>query len=115
VSLLTQVVPINVAADGSDLTTVRLGPCVLRMIRIEKGTLDTPDITITEQPINKSVLALTGLAADKDVIPTMLGGNGTGVDVVGAALPMPILERLQIVVAGAGVSTSGQITFLYEH
>jgi hypothetical protein len=115
VSLLSQVVPINVAADGTDRTTVRLGPCVLRLIRIEKGTLDTPDITITEQDNNKTILALTGLAADKDVLPTILGGNGTGVDVVGAALPTPILGRLQIDVAGAGVSTSGEITFLYEH
>jgi len=114
-SLLVRRVPINVAADGSDLTTVRLGPCVIRLIRIEKGTLDTPDITITEQPNNKSLLALTGLAADKDVIPTILGGNGTGVDVVGAALPAPGLGRIQIATSGAGVSTTGEITFLYEH
>jgi hypothetical protein len=114
-SLLVKRVPINVAADGSDLTTVRLGACVLRMIRIEKGTLDTPDIAITEQPNNKSILSVAGLAADKDVLPTILGGNASGVDVVGAALPTPVLGRIQIATSGAGVSTTGEITFLYEH
>jgi hypothetical protein len=115
VSLLVRSVPINVAADGTDLTTVRLGPCVLRMIRVELGTLSTPDITITEQPINKTILGVAGLATDKDYLPTILGGDASGVDVGGAGLSVPVLGRLQIDTAGAGVSTSGEITFFYEH
>jgi hypothetical protein len=115
VSLLVRTVPINVAADGTDLTTVRLGPCVLRMIRVELGTLSTPDITITEQPNNKTILGVSALATDKDYLPTILGAGSNGADVAGAALPAPILGRLQIAIAGAGVSTSGEITLFYEH
>lgn len=114
-SLLTHRVPINVAADGTHMDTVRLGPCVLRMIRVELGTLSTPDFTITEQPNNKTILGVSALATDKDYLPTILGSNTAGADVVGAALPTTILGRIQIATAGAGVSTSGEITFFYEH
>lgn len=114
-TLLVRTVPINVAADGTDLTTVRLGPSVLRMIRVELGTLSTPDITITEQDNNKNILTVAALATDKDYFPSVLASNTSGVDVVGAGLGTPILGRLEIAIAGAGVSTSGEITFLYEH
>jgi hypothetical protein len=115
VSLLSRSVPIITAADGSDLTTVRLGPCVLRLIRFELGTLSTPDITITEQPGNKTLLSVAGVATDKDYLPTMLGQTTGGVDVVGAALPMPVLDRLQIATSGAGDTKTGRFIFFYEH
>ncbi|MGD0248290.1 MAG: hypothetical protein ABSB75_04480 [Candidatus Limnocylindrales bacterium] len=114
-SLLVKRVPITVTAGGDDTTTVRLGPCVLRMIRVELGTLDTPDIDITEEPNAKSILSVDGVAADTDYLPTNLGSDPSGVDVVGAALPVPILNRLVIVTAGAGNATTGEIIFVYEH
>jgi hypothetical protein len=114
-SLLTKSVPITTAADGSDLTTVRLGACILRLIRLELGTLSTPDILITEQPGNKTLLSVAAVAADKDYTPTMLGQTTGGVDVVGAALPMPVLDRIQIAIAGGGSVLTGRLIFFYEH
>jgi len=115
VSLLVRSVPIVTAADGTDLTTIRLGPCVLRLIRFELGTLSTPDITITEEDGGKTILSVAAVAADKDYMPTMLGQTTGGVDVVGAGVPMPVLDRLQIVVAGGGDTLSGRLIFFYEH
>jgi hypothetical protein len=114
-SLLTRSVPITTAADGTDLTTVRLGPCVLRLIRLELGTLSTPDIVITEEPGAKTVLDVAAVAADGDYSPTMLGQTTGGVDVPGAALPMPVLDRLQVATAGGGDTKTGRLIFLYEH
>jgi hypothetical protein len=113
-SLLTRRVPINVAADGSDLTTVRLGACILRMIRVELGTLSTPDFAITEQPNNKSLLAVSGVAADKDYYPAVLASSAVGADIAGAGVATPVIGRIQIATSGAGISTTGEITFLYE-
>ncbi len=114
-SLLTKSVPIVTAADGTDLTTVRLGPCRLHMIRFELGTLSTPDIAITEQPGNKTLLSVAAVAASKDYLPTMLGQTTGGVDVAGAGLPMPVLDRIQIAIAGGGDTLTGRLIFLYEH
>jgi len=113
-SLLTKSVPINTVADGSDLVTVRLGACVLRAVRVELGTLSTPDIAITEQPGNTSILSVSGVAADGTYYPSVLADNASGVDVVGAAWPVPVLDRIQVAIAGGGDTTSGRLIFLYE-
>lgn len=116
-SLLTYSVPIVTAADGSDQTTVRLGPCLIHLVRLELGTLSTPDITITEQPGNKTLLSVTAVAADTDWLPSDLASTAAagGADVAGAALPVPVLDRIQINVTGGGNTLTGRLIFLYQH
>ena len=114
-SLLTRSVPITTAADGTDLTTIRLGPCVIRMIRLELGTLDTPDITITEEDGGKMLLGVAAVAADADYYPTVLGQDNAGADVLGAAVPVPVLDRIEVATVGGGDTFTGRLIFFYEH
>ena len=114
-SLLVRSVPIVTAADGTDLTTIRLGPCVLRLIRFELGTLSTPDITITEEDGGKVLLDVAAVAADTDWIPAVLVQDNAGADIAGAATPVPVLDRIQIATAGGGATLSGRLIFFYEH
>ncbi len=114
-SLLTKSVPIVTLADGTDLSTVRLGPCVLRMIRFELGTLSTPDITITEEPGGKTLLGVLAVAADTDYVPTVLGQDSAGADIVDVGLPTLVLSRIQVAVAGGGDTKTGRLIFFYEH
>lgn len=113
-SILIKSVPITTAADGSDLTTVRAGGMVLHAVRIELGTLDTPDITLKEQPADTTILAVTGVAADATYYPSVLSDNSSGVDVVGAAVPVPVYDRIEITTAGGGNAKSGRVILLYE-
>jgi len=115
VSLQVKSVPIVTAADGSATVTVRAGGVVIRAIRVELGTLSTPDFTITEQPGNTGILAVAGVAADGTYYPTVLADNASGVDVVGAGLAIPVYDRIQIVVAGGGDTKTGRLIFLLEH
>jgi hypothetical protein len=112
VSLLVQRVPITTDGTGADQSTVNLGPCVLRMVRLELGTLTTPDIDLTEQDNNRTILTVAAVAADTDYFPAVAGSDDTGADV--EALPAPIIGRLQLDVAGGGANKTGELTILYE-
>lgn len=107
-------VPITTLADGTDLSTLRAGGFVLRGIRIELGTLSTPDITVKEQPANKTILAVVGLAADGDYTPLVEGCDNAGAPIVGSAVPPNIYGRLEIATAGGGNTKTGLVRFLVE-
>lgn len=113
-SILTKSVPIITAADGSASVDVRAGGLVLHAVRVEVGTLSTPDITLKEQPANTTILAVTGVAADTTYYPSVLSDNASGVDVVGAAVPVPVYDRIEITVAGGGDTLTGRLILLYE-
>ena len=113
-SLAVKSVPIVTDGAGAASVTVRAGGLVLRAVRLELGTLSTPDITLTEEPGSTAILAVTGVAADTTWYPTVLGDNGSGVDVTGAALPIPVYDRILVVVAGGGATTTGRLVLMYE-
>jgi hypothetical protein len=114
VSVLTKSVPITTAADGSDVTTVRAGGILLHAVRVELGTLDTPDITIKEQPANTTILAVTGVAADGTYYPSILEQTSAGSNITGAGVPVPVYDRLEVTIAGGGDTKTGRLILLYE-
>lgn len=107
-------VPVTTLADGTDLSTLRAGGFILHGIRIELGTLDTPDITITEEPIGTTILAVTGLAADGDYTPLVEGHDDAGDAIVGSAAPVNVYGRLEIATSGGGDTKTGVVRFLVE-
>lgn len=113
-SILIKSVPIVTAADGSASVDVRAGGLILRAVRVEVGTLSTPDFAITEQPGNTAILSVAAVAADTTYYPSVLSDNASGVDVVGAGVPIPVFDRIQILVSGAGDTKTGRVILLYE-
>jgi hypothetical protein len=113
-SVLTKSVPIVTAADGSASVDVRAGGLILHAIRVELGTLDTPDITVKEQPANTTIIAVAGVAADATYYPSVLSDDASGADVAGAAVPVPVYDRLEVTVAGGGNAKTGRLILLYE-
>lgn len=113
-SLLIKSVPIITAADGSASVDVRAGGMLLWAVRVELGTLDTPDITLKEQPDNVTIISVAGVAADGTYYPSVLADNASGVDVVGAGLPVPVYNRITITVAGGGDTKTGRVILMYE-
>lgn len=127
-SLLVKKVPLITNGDGDATATVRLGPCVLRMVRLKVGTLTTPDVTITAEPVGTTLLDVSAVAADTDYTLAGKVQDSTGADVASGPIPdgnggvtvnawssVPVLDRLQVVVAGGGANKTGELTFLYEH
>ena len=112
-SLATKSVPIVTDGTGVASATVR-GVCVVRCIDFELGTLSTPDIDIIDAPVGTVMLSVDGVATDKRYIPTILGTDTAGANVAGAALPFPVMGRIQIDVTGGGASKTGRLVFLYE-
>jgi len=114
VSLLLQSVPLNTDGTGAVVRDVRFAPGRLHAVRIELDTLDTPDITITDEPIGDTILALTGVAADVTKYPTVLGQGSNGVNIAGAAVAYPVFGRLHIVIAGGGANKTGRLVLFVE-
>lgn len=108
-------VPIVTDGAGAFSKTVSVrGAAVLRCIDFELGTLETPDIDITDEPTATVVLGVAAVAADTRYVPTILGTDDAGAAVVGAAVPFPIMGALQIEVAGGGATKAGRLVILYE-
>lgn len=107
-------VPIVTASDGTDQSTVNLGEVLLHAIRLELGTLSTPDITVTEEPIGDTILGVLAQAADKTWYPSVLGTDAAGADIAEAARPYPVYDRIQVAIAGGGNVKTGRLILLYE-
>jgi len=119
VTLLAKTVPITTDAEGNRTITVRAGGCRLHAVDIgDLGDLEAFDLTITEQPQDISLLALTGInaTARHHIGVPMSATDGTSlvVEGVGSYAPPVVLSRIQIVVANGGDSKSGEITLLLE-
>lgn len=113
-SIDIQDVPITTLADGSDLSTVRAGGLILRGIRIEVGTLSTPDIAITEEPGAIPILAVAGLAADASYVPLVPGHDEDGAEIAGSAVAIPVYGRLEIATSGGGDTKTGLVRLMFE-
>ncbi len=113
-SLAVQSVPILTNGSGVDASTIRAGGAVIRRIVIEVGTLSTPDIAITDEPSGVSILAVAGLTDDASYVPLQVGQDDAGADISGSAVPVPVIERIQIATSGGGATKAGRVLFLLE-
>lgn len=71
----------------------------VRAILVDIGTLETPDISVTDGVHGTEILTLTG--ATSDVYPP-------------AAAFSPVLGTLKVEVTGGGVEKHGRVRFLLE-
>src|SRR5262245_22977744 len=101
-SLATHRVPIVTASDGTDLSTINLGSVLVHAVRLELGTLTTPDITITEEEIGDTIVAEAAIAADKTWYPSVVDTDADSAAVTGSTRPYPVIGRIQVAVAGGG-------------
>lgn len=112
-SIALKSVPIVTDGAGAASVTVR-GVLVLRCIDFELGTLSTPDIDLTDEETGTVILSVDGVAADTRYVPTILGTDDAGADVTGAALPFPVMGRIQVEVTGGGATKTGRLVLMYE-
>lgn len=113
-SLVEQRVPITTDGTGVDLSTVRAGGCIVRAIRLTLGTLTTPDLAITEEPAGTDIWTEAGIAADKSVVPLLVGQDDAGVNIAASAVPVPVIDRIQVAISGGGANKTGEIVLLLE-
>jgi hypothetical protein len=108
---------VTLTTDGTGAASRTLsvrGAAVLRCIDLDLGDLSTPDIDITDEPSGTVVLSVNGVAADTRYVPTILGTDNAGANVVGAALPFVVMGALQIEITGGGATKTGYLAILYE-
>lgn len=96
---------------------------VIHGIEIKIGTLSTPDVAITDDTYSKTILSVTGVAADTRYTPSvnLQTSAGASADVsdesgvnVQALGPAICMGDLKIAVTGAGNGTSGEVVILYS-
>jgi hypothetical protein len=106
--------PITTATDGTFTADVRVYG-VIEAVAVRLGSLDTPDITVTDGLTGASVLAVTGVASDARYMPRVPVQDDTGADVDPAVLDKPSVTGVcRITVAGGGSKKSGAVVILYD-
>ena len=114
-SFLTQSVPLTTDGSGAVTRDVRVGGGLLLAVEVELGDLDTPDITLTDEPGAHALLAVTGLAADaRYQLAAQNQKTADGTNQSGAFTPPVVMGRIHVVVAGGGATKTGRLVLLLE-
>jgi hypothetical protein len=107
-------VPIKTAADGTFTTDVRMYG-VIEAIAVRLGSLDTPDITVTDGLTGGAILAVTGVAADARYHPRVKVQTSVGADADPVVLDKPAVTGIcRVAVAGGGNAKSGVVVVLFN-
>lgn len=113
-SLLSQSVPLNTDNAGAVTRDVRVAPGRLHAVVVELGTLETPDITLTDEPAGVTLLGVTGVATDKRYLLVAQAQGSAGTNTSGAFVTPSVFGRIHVVVAGGGDTKTGRIVLLVE-
>lgn len=114
-SISTRVVPLVTNASGVASATVRAGGCRLVAVKVEVGTLDTPNIDITDEPSGTVLLSLAAQASDGVYQPMFAASDpADGSALAGAFAEPAVFGRFEIAVTGGGDTLTGEITLLLE-
>lgn len=123
-SNVLQSVPVTTDGTGAAVRDVRLGPCLLLGVAVELDELETPDITLTDEPGGVTLLDVNAVAADgryQLVVPYQGSDgvdiavdvdNGGGSSSVGAFGPVLVYGRIHVAIAGGGANKSGRLVFV---
>ena len=118
----TKVTPIAVSAAGGMTIDVPAQGEILA-VGLAIGTLDTPDITITDLDTGAAIFSKSAIAASGRWHPRAAAQTVAGVDTADAAgppetnvayVPPVCLHRAHVVVAGAGNATKGTLYIYYR-
>jgi hypothetical protein len=116
VSILTRTVPLRTNGDGDASATVRAGGCRLLAVDFSLGTMAAADLTITDEPSGRQLLAVPDIEADAFYQPMVIGQNTDGSDVSslgGHVIPV-VLGRIEIAIANGGDTLTGEVTLVLE-
>jgi hypothetical protein len=105
---------ITTAADGSATLSITQFYGVIEAIAVRLGSLDTPDVTITDGLSAGSVLAVSGLATDKRYHPRVLAQDDSGANITDNYTRPAISGQLKIVIAGGGNKKTGSVIVVWE-
>lgn len=112
-SYITQSVPIGTDGSGVAAADVRIGGGLLLSVALEKGTLETPDIDLTDEPAGVSLLSVDGVAADTRWNLGTLAQKADGTNST-TYRSVPVFGRIHVAVTGAGSVKTGRLVFLIE-
>jgi hypothetical protein len=103
---------VNTDADGA-FTYERELFGSIRAISLDIGTLETPDVTVTDGVLGTAILSLTGATTDAVYQPAieLVDDTNTGTGVYG---PSAVMGTLKVVVAGGGATKHGRLMFLVD-
>jgi hypothetical protein len=110
--------------DGAGAFSVTItAPGRVMAVGLVIGTLETPDITITDALTGAAIFAKTGIAASARWAPRVLEQDSAGVDIAAAAGPPvinnvygppSIFRTVTLAVAGGGATKTGTAYLLLE-
>jgi hypothetical protein len=107
-------VPINTATNGTFSVDLRMYGVVVA-IAVRLGSLDTPDLTITDGMSGAPILAVAGIAADARYQPRVPMQTKLGVDIDPPVLDSPAVTGIcRIAVAGGGSKRTGSVIVLFN-
>lgn len=86
----------------------------LKGITIDLGTLETPNIVITDEAAGVTLLTRTALAASAYVQPGAAMLDNAGVAIEGAYGSPVVHGSLRVAVTGGGDTKTGRVRFLLE-
>jgi hypothetical protein len=107
--------------DGAGAFSVTVtAPGLVRAIGIVIGTLETPDVTITDALTGDNILTVAAVAADTRYQPKLVAtdpADGTLQDTVGdVAYESPAcLRTMTLAIAGGGATKTGTAHLLLEN
>lgn len=114
-SIIARAVPLLTDGSGVASATVRAGGCRLLGVSLELGTLDTPNVAITDEPNGTELLSLAAAAADGVFQPMVAASDpADGTALTGAFAAPAVFGRIEVAVTGGGASKTGEITLLLE-
>jgi len=89
---------------------------VIRKIFVDLGTLETPNVTITDKDTGETILGVTGVAADTKYYPKVVCQGTDGSDLTGDnnIYALPCATTVTITIASGGDTKTGEVEFYLD-
>jgi len=94
--------------------TLGLSGAVVLGVSVDVGTLDTPDIAITDEPDGTEILSLAATAGGVFYPSVPMSYPSDGTPVAGFTQPV-VFHQLKVAVSGAGADQRGTVTVLLDY
>ena len=108
----SHIVNVTTAADGTASVDTRIYG-VIEAIAVRLGSLDTPDIAITDALSSASILAVSAVAADVRYMPRAAVCDATGTPIADAYDKPACTGTLRVAVTGGGNKKTGAVIVLF--
>lgn len=101
--------------DGDASVSIRAGGCRLLAVEVDPGTLEAFDLTVTDEPSGRTLLAAAAIEAAALYQPMAAGADPTdGTELAGAFAPAVVTGRIEVAIANGGDTLTGSVTIVVE-